>query len=113
MQLMSLFQKDDLHLHLQEEIKQCPDANLLLDAFPNPSYDISFPRQFDKSVSPDPKSRIDSFSCELFKTALLMCIVNYTQCRGGSRIDCRGGGLSIPRVLAHAKFYVLRPLLCA
>ena len=29
---------------------------------------------------------------------------------GGSRIDCRGG-LSIPRALARAKFYVLRPLL--
>ena len=28
--------------------------------------------------------------------------------RGGSRIDCRGG-LSIPRALARAKFYVLRP----
>ena len=28
----------------------------------------------------------------------------------GSRIDCRGG-LSIPRALARAKFYVLRPLL--
>ena len=31
-------------------------------------------------------------------------------CRGGSRIDSRGG-LSIPRALARAKFYVLRPLL--
>ena len=31
--------------------------------------------------------------------------------RGGSRIDCRGGGLSIPCALALAKFYVLRPLL--
>ena len=30
--------------------------------------------------------------------------------RGGSRIDLRGG-LSIPRALARAKFYVLRPLL--
>ena len=30
--------------------------------------------------------------------------------RGGSRIDLRGG-LSIPRALACAKFYVLRPLL--
>ena len=30
--------------------------------------------------------------------------------RGGSRIDCRGG-LSIPRALARAKIYVLRPLL--
>ena len=29
---------------------------------------------------------------------------------GGSRIDCKGG-LSIPRALARAKFYVLRPLL--
>ena len=29
---------------------------------------------------------------------------------GGSRIDCRGGP-SIPRALARAKFYVLRPLL--
>ena len=30
--------------------------------------------------------------------------------RGGSRIDLREG-LSIPRALARAKFYVLRPLL--
>ena len=30
--------------------------------------------------------------------------------RGGSRIECRGV-LSIPRALARAKFYVLRPLL--
>ena len=29
--------------------------------------------------------------------------------RGGSRIECRGV-LSIPRALALAKFYVLRPL---
>ena len=34
----------------------------------------------------------------------------YTPLRGGSRIDLRGG-LSIPRALARAKFYVLRPLL--
>ena len=71
MQLMSLFQNDNLHLHLQEEVKQWPDANLFLDAFPNPSYDISFPKQFDKSVSPGPKSRIDSFSCELLKNCLI------------------------------------------
>ena len=71
MQLMSLFQNDNLHLHLQEEVKQWPDANLFLDAFPNPSYNLSFPRQFDKSVSPGPKSRIDSFSCELFKNCLI------------------------------------------
>ena len=31
--------------------------------------------------------------------------------RDGSRIDCRGGGLSIPRALARAKCHVLRPLL--
>ena len=31
--------------------------------------------------------------------------------RGGSRIDCRGGGLSKLHALARAKFYVLRPLL--
>ena len=39
-------------------------------------------------------------------------IVIVLLCRGGSRIDCRGGGgLSIPRALARVKFYVLRPLL--
>ena len=70
MQLMGLFQNDNLHLYLQE-VKQWPDANLFLDAFPNPSYNLSFPRQFDKSVSPGPKSRIDSFSCELFKNYLI------------------------------------------
>ena len=69
MQLMSLFQKDNLHLHLQEEVKQLP--NLFLNAFPNPSYDISFPRQFDKSVSPGRKSRYDFFSCKLFKNCLI------------------------------------------
>ena len=35
---------------------------------------------------------------------------NFHGGRGGSRIDLRGG-LSIPRALARAKFYVLRPLL--
>ena len=35
---------------------------------------------------------------------------NYFPFSGGSRIDCRGGP-SIPRALARAKFYVLRPLL--
>ena len=80
MQLMSLFQNDNLHPHLQEEVKQWPDANLFLDAFPNPSYNISFPIQFDKSFSSGPKSRIDSFSCELFKNCLInVYCVNYTQ----------------------------------
>ena len=36
--------------------------------------------------------------------------VSLPYARGGSRIDLRGG-LSIPRTLARAKFYVLRPLL--
>ena len=34
----------------------------------------------------------------------------HTRISGGSRIDFRGG-LSIPRALARAKFYALRPLL--
>ena len=39
-------------------------------------------------------------------------IMGGEELRGGSRIDCRGGGgLSTPRALALAKFYVLRPLL--
>ena len=36
--------------------------------------------------------------------------MKFLETRGGSRIDLRGG-LSIPRALARAKFYVLRPLL--
>ena len=36
-----------------------------------------------------------------------MCV--FSLFSGGSRIDCRGGP-SIPRALARAKFYVLRPL---
>lgn len=37
-QLMRRFQRDNLHLHLQEEAKQWPNAGIFLDALPNPSY---------------------------------------------------------------------------
>ena len=70
MQLMRRFQRDNLHLHLQEEAKQWPDTNLFLDALPNPSYDISLPASFDESVLPGTKSIIDSISSELFQTCL-------------------------------------------
>ena len=76
MQLMSLFQNDNLHLHIQGEVKQWPDVNLFLYAFPNPSNDISFSRQLDKLVSPGPKSRTASFLCELFKNCLINVYCN-------------------------------------
>lgn len=69
-QLMRRFQRDNLHLHLQEEAKQWPNASLFLDALPNPSYDISLPATFDESVLPGTKSVIDSNSSELFQTCL-------------------------------------------
>ena len=51
-------------------------------------------------------SSIKSFKLSVIAMSLYIAI----QYRGGSRIDLRGG-LSIPRALARAKFYVLRPLL--
>ena len=51
--------------------------------------------------------------CPLTKhieTAEIRVIRSENSTRGGSRIDLRGG-LSKPRALARAKFYVLRPLL--
>ena len=43
MQLMRRFQRDNLHLHLQEEAKQWPDADIFLDALPNPLFDVCSP----------------------------------------------------------------------
>ena len=70
MQLMCRFQRDNLHLHLQEEAKQWPDADIFLDALPNPLFDVCSPEKFDQSVVPGAKSIIDSNSTELFQDCL-------------------------------------------
>ena len=64
LQLMRRFQNDTLHLHLQHEAKQWPNANHFLQALPDPAYDISSPASFDKSVVPGPKSFIGSLTSD-------------------------------------------------
>ena len=65
MQLMRRFQNDNLNLHLHQESKAWPDADIFLDALPSPSYDILSPANFDTSVTPGPKSVISSLSQDL------------------------------------------------
>ena len=64
MQLMRRFLKDNTNLQLHQEARQWPDAELFLEAFPHLMYDILSPVDFDLSVSPGPKSVIESLSPE-------------------------------------------------
>ena len=59
-QLMRRFQKDNLNLQLGQSVRQWPVADSFLDALPNSTYDILSPSEFDMSVSPGPKSVIES-----------------------------------------------------
>ena len=65
MQLMKRFQRDNLHIHMQHEAHQWPEAELFLEALPAPSYDILSPVIFEKSVIPGPKSVIDCLSPDM------------------------------------------------
>ena len=62
---MRKFQKDNLHIHLQHEARQWPDAELFLNALPTPPYNILSPMKFDQSVLPGPKSVIASLTSDM------------------------------------------------
>ena len=58
-QLMRRFQNDNLNLQLGQSVRQWPEVDSF-DALPNSTYDILAPSKFDMSVSPGPKSVIES-----------------------------------------------------
>lgn len=64
LQLMRRFQRDNVHLHLQHEAREWPNAEYFLDALPDPEYIISSPASFDQTIKPGPRSVIDSLSTE-------------------------------------------------
>ena len=80
MQLMRRFLRDNLHLHLQHEARQWPDADLFLDALPTPSYDILSPVGFDQSVLPGAKFVIASLSEDMIQSLCKLYSKLYPSC---------------------------------